>query len=139
MRELVQPIFDVQFPILRERGFVLSHGTGIAHGSVTVVRAGVHGNNDLTWIGAAPNVAAKLSSDRGGLGQTIATQGVLDQLPPELLYGQSGYPIWTRGVAGGFDAFGTSEGIQNVLSDGEARRLEVAIRTIDKRRNRKIW
>ena len=42
----------------------LSQTVGIDTSKVTVVRTGIRRNNDLVWIGRAPNVAAKLSSIR---------------------------------------------------------------------------
>jgi adenylate cyclase len=43
----------------------MEHAVGVATGQALIVRGGVFGNNDMISIGAAPNVAAKLSDIRG--------------------------------------------------------------------------
>lgn len=44
--------------------WIVKHGVGIDTGQAMLVRGGVRNNNDLISIGAAPNVAAKLSELR---------------------------------------------------------------------------
>jgi adenylate cyclase len=46
------------------RNLSLSQGVGVDTSKVMVVRSGIRNNNDLVWIGRAPNVAAKLSAIR---------------------------------------------------------------------------
>lgn len=46
------------------RNLSLSQGVGVDTSKVMVVRSGIKNNNDLVWIGRAPNVAAKLSAIR---------------------------------------------------------------------------
>jgi class 3 adenylate cyclase len=48
----------------KSRMFSLSQGVGVDTSNVMVVRSGVRNNNDLVWIGRAPNIAAKLSAIR---------------------------------------------------------------------------
>jgi adenylate cyclase len=49
-----------------KRTFNLSQSVGIDTSKVMAVRTGIRNNNDLVWIGRAPNVAAKLSGLRDG-------------------------------------------------------------------------
>lgn len=42
----------------------MGHGIGIDTGTAMLVRGGVHGQNDIVSVGAAPNIAAKLSDIR---------------------------------------------------------------------------
>lgn len=46
------------------RKFFLSQTVGVDTSKVMIVRSGIRNNNDLVWIGRAPNVAAKLSAIR---------------------------------------------------------------------------
>ncbi len=56
--------FASKWPDLKNH-WSMHHGIGIDTGEAMLVRGGVRGNNDLVSIGAAPNVAAKLSGLRG--------------------------------------------------------------------------
>ena len=60
--ELLVPRFKQQYPVFKDGTLTLKYGAGIDSGSVLVARAGVRNNNDLVWVGQAPNVAAKLST-----------------------------------------------------------------------------
>jgi class 3 adenylate cyclase len=64
-------------------GFNFDQTVGIDGSTIHVARAGVHANNDLIWVGRAPNVAAKLSSIRNGTHNTLITKTVYDRLAPE--------------------------------------------------------
>lgn len=46
------------------RTFSLSQAVGVDTSKVMVVRSGIRNNNDLVWVGRAPNIAAKLSAIR---------------------------------------------------------------------------
>lgn len=43
-------------------GFTIRHVVGIDTGVIRAARTGVRGDNDLVWVGNAPNVAAKLTA-----------------------------------------------------------------------------
>jgi adenylate cyclase len=53
-----------ELPSIKKAGWLMDHGIGIDTGEALVVRGGIRNNSDLIAIGAAPNVAAKLSSIR---------------------------------------------------------------------------
>jgi adenylate cyclase len=67
---------------LESSPFKFAQSVGIDTGEIRVARAGVRVDNDLIWVGAAPNIAAKLSSIREpGFSSymTKAVYGVLHQ------------------------------------------------------------
>lgn len=59
--QIIRPFLKERFPTTT---FVPRHCVGIDRSSVTAVRAGIRGNNDLIWIGRAANYAAILSEIR---------------------------------------------------------------------------
>ena len=65
---------------VRGASFKIGHGVGIDTGTVLAVRAGVRGDNDLIWIGRAPNLAAKLSDLRTSPFNTFMTAKVYSKL-----------------------------------------------------------
>ncbi|HEY5804858.1 MAG TPA: adenylate/guanylate cyclase domain-containing protein [Lysobacter sp.] len=79
VRHLLRPKIHAQYPTLAAGGFEINHGVGIDRGDVLVVRSGIRDNNDLIWIGRAPNVAAKLANLRTGH-PTYITSDVFDRL-----------------------------------------------------------
>lgn len=80
-RNLVKPKLETKFDALKS--FNLAHTTGIDLSEVLVVRAGIYNNNDLAWVGRAPNVAAKLSAMREALNYSWISGEVYDKLAPE--------------------------------------------------------
>jgi len=60
--------------------FPFAQTVGIDAGIIHVARGGVRLDNDLIWVGRAPNVAAKLSSVRDGNIATIITATVYDSM-----------------------------------------------------------
>lgn len=62
--QVIRPRFGEAYEVFRNRTYKINHCTGIDRSDVLVVRAGIRNNNDLVWVGRAPNVAAKLSSMR---------------------------------------------------------------------------
>jgi adenylate cyclase len=54
------------------RGITFAQTVGIDTSKVMAVRTGIRNNNDLVWIGRAPNVAAKLSAIREGYASIIS-------------------------------------------------------------------
>ena len=59
--EILSPAFRNFY---KARTLSLSQSVGVDTSKVMAVRTGIRNNNDLVWIGRAPNVAAKLSSIR---------------------------------------------------------------------------
>ena len=67
--EILIPTFTGYYS---HRNLKLSQTVGVDTSKVMVVRTGIRNNNDLVWIGRAPNVAAKLSSIRDGYSSIIS-------------------------------------------------------------------
>lgn len=73
VNQILAPKLTSYFQSLRSNGFTISHATGVDTGTILAVRAGIRGANDLTWIGRAPNFAARLSELReAGYGSYIS-------------------------------------------------------------------
>jgi adenylate cyclase len=58
---ILQPAFTKFYT---SRTLALKQTVGVDTSKVMVVRSGIRSNNDLVWVGRAPNVAAKLSGIR---------------------------------------------------------------------------
>jgi len=80
VRKIIRPKFEAKYESVRNASFKISHGVGIDTGAVLAVRAGVRGDNDLIWIGRAPNLAAKLSDLRESPHETFITAAVYNML-----------------------------------------------------------
>ncbi len=80
VQEIIQPKIINVSEALKKSGFVLKHGVGIDVGEILVVRGGVRDNNDLVWVGRAPNIAAKLCGVRAGQYRTFITPDVYKRL-----------------------------------------------------------
>jgi class 3 adenylate cyclase len=59
--KILQPAFTGFYST---HNLLLSQAVGVDTSKVMVVRSGIRNNNDLVWIGRAPNIAAKLSAIR---------------------------------------------------------------------------
>jgi adenylate cyclase len=59
--QILEPAFTGFY---KSRALSLSQSVGVDTSKVMVVRTGIKNNNDLVWIGRAPNIAAKLSAIR---------------------------------------------------------------------------
>lgn len=87
MINILRPRLTTHFQSLRESGFEISHGVGIDTGSILAVRAGPKNDNDLVWIGRAPNLAAKLSDLRDSNYATFISDEVFKRLTDDLKFG----------------------------------------------------
>ncbi len=77
--------------------FPFAQTVGIDSGQIQVARAGVRADNDLIWVGRAPNVAAKLSSVRQDSVSTIITELVYkNMLDGAKLGGNPLQNMWTE-------------------------------------------
>jgi class 3 adenylate cyclase len=76
---IIKPKFEA-YDSVKNASFFIDHGVGIDTGTVLAVRAGARGDNDLIWIGRAPNLAAKLSDLRDAPYQTFITASVYNAL-----------------------------------------------------------
>ena len=68
--------------------FSLGQTVGIDRSLVYISRAGIRMNNDLIWVGRAPNIAAKLSGVRNGY-STLITETVYNTMLDGAKFGGS--------------------------------------------------
>jgi uridylate cyclase len=83
---------------------------GIDVSQVMIVRSGIRNNNDLVWVGRAPNVAAKLSAIRESGYSTYITKDVFDCMLDTSKYG--GDPkdlMWELRTWGDGNEFGAGQ------------------------------
>jgi class 3 adenylate cyclase len=71
--EILRPKFQSKYEKIGDGTYPLAYTTGIDTSDVLVVRGGVRSDNDLVWVGRAPNIAAKLSGIRDGTYATYIT------------------------------------------------------------------
>jgi class 3 adenylate cyclase len=91
--QILVPAFQNFYQSLQTSSFRFSQSVGIDTGEIRVARAGVRNDNDLIWVGGAPNVAAKLSSIREPGYSTYITESVFKKLHDSAkIY--NGQPIW---------------------------------------------
>lgn len=87
VNEIIRKKFEIKYDSVKNASFTISHGVGIDTGTVLAVRAGARGDNDLIWIGRAPNLAAKLSDLRESPYHTFITAAVYNMLNETSKYG----------------------------------------------------
>ncbi len=57
VHKVIRPEYSAYYT---SSNFLLKHVIGIDHTTIHAARIGVHGDNDLVWVGRAANIAAKL-------------------------------------------------------------------------------
>jgi adenylate cyclase len=94
--KILRPKAEAAFPSLVTKRYRLSHCVGIHGSPVLVVRAGVRGDNDLVFIGSAPNLAAKLSELRNSAYHSYMTHSVFRRLNQQAKTSRQGKGMWER-------------------------------------------
>jgi class 3 adenylate cyclase len=83
---------NIIMPLMKEQyatsDFVLHHVVGIDTSEIRATRTGVRGDNDLVWVGRAPNYAAKLTELPADY-PTWITGTVFDKISDEAKYGST--------------------------------------------------
>ncbi|MBI4763885.1 MAG: adenylate/guanylate cyclase domain-containing protein [Deltaproteobacteria bacterium] len=87
VKDIIRPKFVGKYESVKNASFSIRHGVGIDTGAVLAVRAGARGDNDLIWIGRAPNLAAKLSDLRESPNHTFITATTYNLLHDSSKYG----------------------------------------------------
>ncbi len=95
-KEVLKPKFEAKYAKLADGTYKLAHATGVDQSDVLVVRGGIRNNNDLIWIGRAPNVAAKLSSLREEPYFSFITPEVFNPMNSSAKTSKSGKDMWER-------------------------------------------
>jgi adenylate cyclase len=93
LTQVIVPAFAF-YHVFKDGTFKLKHTVGIDTGSVLVARAGIRDNNDLVWVGRAPNIAAKLSGIREEGFSSYLTKSVFDKVNQDARIGSDGREIW---------------------------------------------
>ncbi len=106
MENIVRPKLEAKYDAIKNGDYKLSHGVGIDVSDVLVVRGGVRNDNDLLWIGRAPNVAAKLCGLRGAY-RTFITSDVYNKLSDETKE-SDGRNMWIK------QAWSAPGGVENI-------------------------
>lgn len=97
VKDIIRPKFENKYDSVKNASFTISHGVGVDSGTVLAVRAGARGDNDLIWIGRAPNLAAKLSDLRESPHHTFITAAVYNGLHDSSKYGgKNNESMWER-------------------------------------------
>jgi len=91
---VITPKLLARYETLRSGSYQLAHCVGIDVSEVLVVRGGIRNDNDLLWVGQAPNVAAKLSAIRQSPYHTLITEAVYKRIADEAKYGPNNEEMW---------------------------------------------
>lgn len=96
VQKIIRPKFETKYSTVKNASFSIKHGAGLDTGTVLTVRAGARGDNDLIWIGRAPNLAAKLSDLRESTYHTFITASVYNQLADSSKFGADERNMWEQ-------------------------------------------
>ena len=97
--KVIRTKFEATYQGVKNLGYLIAHGVGIDTGTVYIVRAGARGDNDLSSIGRAPSLAAKLSEVRESNYRTYITAGVYNKLTDASKYeGTDKQNMWKQGL-----------------------------------------
>lgn len=87
--KIIRPAIQNQYP---RENFIFKHVIGIDSSELHTARIGVHGENDLVWIGQAANYAAKLCTLSGK--PVWITKAVYDKMNKGVKF-SNGEDMWT--------------------------------------------
>jgi adenylate cyclase len=94
VEDVLRPSLNLRFPQLtKSGGWYADVGIGVAWGEALMVRGGVRGNNDLVSVGAAANIAAKLSDVRSG-GKSIFITSLVHTVLDDAQRYANGVDMW---------------------------------------------
>lgn len=96
VQQIIRPKFENKYDSVKNASFTISHGVGVDSGTVLAVRAGARGDNDLIWIGRAPNLAAKMSDLRDAPYHTYITATVYNMLNKSSQYDGNEQDMWKK-------------------------------------------
>ena len=94
VQKIIRPKFEAKYTAVKNASFSISHGVGVDSGTVLAVRAGARGDNDLIWMGRAPNLAAKLSDLRESSYATFITAKVYNTMADSSKFGPGNKDMW---------------------------------------------
>jgi len=92
VHDIIRPAVAVQYP---GKNFTVKHSVGVDTSTLRAARIGVHGDNDIVWVGRAANYAAKLTAIGGPNGPLWITADVYNMMTDEVKL-SSGNNMWTQ-------------------------------------------
>jgi len=92
VKQIINPAIRAQYP---SSDFSIAQCVGIDTSEVHAARTGVRGDNDLVWIGRAPNYAAKLT-ELSATAPSWITETTFTRLSNDAKYGKDGQPMWEK-------------------------------------------
>jgi class 3 adenylate cyclase len=92
VEKVIRPALVAQWSNI-EKFYTIKHAVGADMGEILVVRGGVRDNNDLVWVGTAPNDAARLSERRYPTVRSLITKAVYSLLDNHSKFA-NGKPMW---------------------------------------------
>ncbi len=95
--KIIKPKLEARYEVFRDGTYTLAHCVGVDTSEVLVVRSGIRNNNDLVWVGKAPNVAAKLSSIRSSPYNSWISADVYDSMNDEAKT-SNGQSMWEERI-----------------------------------------
>ena len=104
---VLQPKFLAFYSRLSQSPFKFAQSVGVDTGTIRVARAGVRNDNDLIWVGRAPNIAAKLSSIREPNFSSYITADVYKRLNESARL-SNGNNMWEQRAWASGIAYGTN-------------------------------
>src|SRR5947209_7752580 len=90
--QLINPAIKAQYS---SSGFSIAQCVGIDTSEVHASRTGVRGDNDLVWIGRAPNYAVKFT-ELSATAPTWITESVFTRLSNDAKYATDGRLMWEK-------------------------------------------
>jgi len=94
--KIIKPKLESKYKALADGGWTIKHCTGVDTGEMLIVRGGIRNNNDLIFVGRAPNVAAKLSSVRASSYASYITSDVYKRLNSSAKSNSDGDNMWEK-------------------------------------------
>jgi class 3 adenylate cyclase len=95
---IIRPKFEAKYEAFRNQTCTIGHCVGIDMSEVLVIRGGIINNNDLIWVGSAPNVAAKLSSIRSTPYNSWITASAYNRLADDAKVSKDGQAMWEERI-----------------------------------------
>lgn len=94
--KIIKPKLEAKYKAFSDETYKLAHCVGVDTSEVLVIRAGIRDNNDLVWVGSAPNVAAKLSGIRDAPYNSWITEGVYGTMFDSSKMSNDGRDMWEK-------------------------------------------
>ncbi len=96
--KMIKPKLEAKYEVFRNGTCKLGHYVGVDTSEVLVVRGGIRNNNDLVWVGSAPNVAAKLSGIRSDPYNSWVTGSVYDSMNESVKTSEDARSMWEKRI-----------------------------------------